>query len=351
MSVPRSDLVPRWLARLGWSGWLVAGAVLGVAAFIVVVAVVLPYLTPVIFAVILAAVLQPWVGWMRRRRVPLAAAAAIAVTAVPVVVGLLIVVVVIGLRGQSEVWAQTMESASDRLTSATGADPLTPVVDPARRQEILLGLAGSAFTGAVAVIALIFVALVALYILFFLLIDGQRFGAAIERHAAPPAATVRVMLADAADGLRRYMVGTTFVATMNAVVIGLGAVVLRLPLVFVIALVTFAMAYVPYLGAWLSGIFTVLVALGAGGVGDGLWMLAIVLVTQILLEGLARPLAFGAALDMHPLAVLAVTVAGGILGGILGVFIAVPLAAIALSWRRTLRSPEALHSDGMMPGT
>ncbi|MBB4763961.1 AI-2E family transporter [Amorphoplanes digitatis] len=347
MSVPRTDLVPRWLARLGWSGWLIAGVVLGVAAFIVAVAVVLPYLTPVIFAVILAAVLQPWVGWMRRRRIPPIAAAAIAVTAVPVVVGLLIVVVVIGLRGQGEAWTQTMGSASERLTSALGTDPLTTVADPERRKEILLGLAGSAFTGAVAVIALIFIVLVALYILFFLLIDGPRFGAAIERHASPPAVTVRVMLADAADGLRRYMVGTTFVATMNAVVIGLGAAVLRLPLVFVIALVTFSMAYVPYLGAWLSGIFAVLVALGAGGMGTALWMLAVVLVTQIVLEGLARPLAFGATLDMHPLAVVAVTVAGGILGGVLGVFIAVPLAAIAVSWRRTLRPP--LHSDGVMP--
>jgi predicted PurR-regulated permease PerM len=69
-----------------------------------------------------------------------------------------------------------------------------------------------------------------------------------------------------------------------------------------------------------------------------LWMLAVVLVTQNLIEGLARPLAFGAALDMHPLAILAVTVAGGIIGGILGVFIAVPLAAIVISWRRTLRT-------------
>jgi predicted PurR-regulated permease PerM len=339
--VSRADLVPRWLARLGWSGWAVAGAVLGVVAVVVVIGVVLPYLAPVIFAVILAAVLQPWVEWMCRHRLPKAAAVSVAVASVPVVVGAIVVVVVIGLEGQSAIWQQTAQAASDRLSSATGADPLTPLVDAAQRREILLGLAGTALSGAAAVAALLFGSLIALYILFFLLIDGHRFGAGIERRVSLASDTTRLMLADAADRLRRYVVGTTFVATLDAVVIGLAAVILRLPLVFVIVLVTFATAYVPYLGAWLSAIFTVLVALGAGGVQAALWMLAVVLVTQNVLEGLARPLAFGAALDMHPLAILVVTVAGGIVGGILGVFIAVPLAAILVSWRRTLRSSRS----------
>jgi predicted PurR-regulated permease PerM len=150
------------------------------------------------------------------------------------------------------------------------------------------------------------------------------------------------MLADAGVRLRRYVVGTTFVAALDAVVIGLAAVILRLPLVVVIVLVTFATAYVPYLGAWLSAIFTVVVALGVGGVDTALWMLAVVLVTQNVLEGVVRPLAFGAALDMHPLAILAVTVVGGILGGVVGVFIAPPLAAIIMSWRRTLTARRSI---------
>ncbi|MEU7907646.1 AI-2E family transporter [Actinoplanes sp. NPDC049118] len=331
-------LAPRWLARLGWSGLMVAGAVAGVVAAIVAISVVLPYLAPVIFAVILAAVLQPWFGWMCRHRLRPAAAAAVATAAVPLIVGVLVVVVVIGLRGQGAAWEQTAQAAADRLSSATGADLVTPAVDASQRREVLLGLAGTVLTGTMAVVMLVFAVLVALYILFFLLIDGRRFGAGIERRAPLPAATTRQMLADAAGRLRRYVVGTTFVATLDAVVIGAAAAVLRLPLVFVIALVTFATAYVPYLGAWVSAIFTVLVALGAGGVDAALWMLAVVLVTQNVFEGLARPLVFGAALDMHPLAILAVTVAGGILGGILGVFIAVPLAAIVVSWRRTLTS-------------
>jgi predicted PurR-regulated permease PerM len=340
--MPRIDVVPRWLARIGWSGWMAAGAVVGVGAAIVAISIVLPYVAPVIFAVVLSAVLQPWAEWLCRHRLPRATAAAVATLAVPAVVFALIVVVVIGLRGQSAVWAQTARAASQRLHSGAGFDPLTPVVDAAQRREVLLGLAGTVITGAAAVAALAFTALIALYVLFFLLLDGPRFGAGIAERAPLPVATTRVMLADAGVRLRRYVVGTTFVAALDAVVIGLAAVILRLPLVVVIVLVTFATAYVPYLGAWLSAIFTVVVALGAGGVDTALWMLAVVLVTQNVLEGVVRPLAFGAALDMHPLAILAVTVVGGILGGVVGVFIAPPLAAIIMSWRRTLTARRSI---------
>jgi predicted PurR-regulated permease PerM len=73
-------------------------------------------------------------------------------------------------------------------------------------------------------------------------------------------------------------------------------------------------------------------------------------VTQNVLEGVVRPLAFGAALDMHPLAVLAATVAGGILGGVLGVFIGPPLAAIIISWRRTVKAQRSLSNEAGEPG-
>ena len=348
LGAPRTDPVPRWLARLGWSGWMIAGAVVGVGAAIVAISIVLPYATPMIIAVVLAAVLQPWVERMCRR-LPRAGAAIIATLAVPVLVVALLVVVLLALRGQSAVWAQTAQAAGEQLRSGMGVDPLSPVVDASQRREVLFGLAGAVISGTAAIFALAFSALIAIYILFFLLNDGPRFRDGIVARVALPSATTRVMLTDAGVRLRRYILGTTFVAALDAVLIGLAAVILRLPLVLVIVLVTFATAYVPYLGAWLSAIFAVVVALGAGGVDAALWMLAVVLVTQNVVEGLVRPLAFGAALDMHPLAVLAATVAGGILGGVMGVFIAPPLAAIVVSWLRTLKSPPSSADEAAAP--
>jgi predicted PurR-regulated permease PerM len=147
----------------------------------------------------------------------------------------------------------------------------------------------------------------------------------------------RTLLGTAAVQFRQYVLGTTVVALLDTAAITLGAVALDLPMVAVIAVVTFVGAFIPYLGAWLSAAFAVLVALGAGGLTTGLWMLAIVLVTQNILEGVLRPFVFGRALNLHPVAVLAATVVGAALGGVSGVFIAPPVAAIAASWWSAVR--------------
>jgi len=326
------------LVRLGRSGWLMTGIVAGLAATIVAIAVLLPYLTPVIFAVVLAAVLAPMVDWLCRKGLRRVVASIIAALTLPVVVILLIVVVMRSLRGQATEWQGTAGSAAAQVKAAIGTDPLTPVLDAAQRGTVLRGVAGLAIQGTAAVVATVFGFLIAVYILFFLLKDGPQMVSAVAARLPYVPATARELLAGAGLRLRRYVAGTTVVAAMDAIVISLGAVVLRLPLVLVIALVTFATAYVPYLGAWLSAIFAVVVALGAGGPDAAVWMLAIVLLTQNVFEGLLRPYAFGVALDMHPLAVLAVTVVGAVLGGFIGVFIAPPLAAIAVFWVRTVRA-------------
>src|SRR5947207_13196521 len=129
---PGTPLIPGWLARLGWSGWMVAGLVIGLGAALVAIAVLLPVLTPVIFAVLLGAVLQPLVGWLRQHRVGPGLAASIGALAVPVVVVALVVVVLYALRGQGTLWQQTAQSAAARLRSGIGTDPVTPLLDASR---------------------------------------------------------------------------------------------------------------------------------------------------------------------------------------------------------------------------
>ena len=54
--------------------------------------------------------------------------------------------------------------------------------------------------------------------------------------------------------LRNSFTGVTIVAAFNAVVVGLGALILGVPLAGTIAVVTFLTAYVPFIGAWVAGI-------------------------------------------------------------------------------------------------
>ena len=91
--------------------------------------------------------------------------------------------------------------------------------------------------------------------------------------------------------------------------------------------INFVAAYIPYLGAWSAGAFTVLVALGSQGSGAAVTMAVIVLLANGMLQQLIQPIAFGAALGIHPLAVLIVTIAGGSLFGVIGLILAAPLTS------------------------
>jgi predicted PurR-regulated permease PerM len=99
------------------------------------------------------------------------------------------------------------------------------------------------------------------------------------------------------------------------------------PLAGTIAVVTFLGAYIPYLGAWGAGAFAVLVALGGAGTEAAIGMAVIQLLANGILQQMIQPIAYGAALGIHPLAVLVVTIAGGALFGAVGLILAAPLTA------------------------
>ena len=107
----------------------------------------------------------------------------------------------------------------------------------------------------------------------------------------------------------------TLVAAFNAIVVGGGALLLGVPLAGTIAAVTFIGAYIPYLGAWSAGAFAVLIALGGAGTDAAIGMAVLQLLANGILQQMVQPIAYGAALGIHPLAVLVVTIAGGALFG------------------------------------
>jgi predicted PurR-regulated permease PerM len=309
------------IARLGRLGWSVTGAIVGAALLIVTVAFLLPLLMPLVVTLVAAATLQPLVDRLRRRGVPptlAALAGALILPAALIVLALLFVRMVVK---QAHKWDDTVAEAlrSDRVNT----DQL---------RTALLGVGSVLTNTTLAVAQLAIGVLMAAYLLFFIFRDGPRFAGWLEPRLPLPPERFRTLLDTAAVQFRNYVLGTTIVATLDAIVITLGAVLLDLPLIGAIAVITFVAAFIPYVGAWLSAIFAVVVALGAGGLATGLWMLAIVLVTQNILEGLMRPYIFGRALGLHPIVVLGATVLGAALGGLAGVFIAPPAAAIIASW-------------------
>jgi predicted PurR-regulated permease PerM len=346
---------PGWLQDLGGMAWLLVGAFALLVGSIWLLAEVSTIVIPVITAGILAAVLSPVVGWLDRH-MPRALAAAIVFLAL-IVLGVAVGVgLLAGVAGEAKSLQGTLHTAVDHIQKWLQDAGVSTSEAQSAGDDASAGVSGAYHallsglgTGVKAFASLaVFLAFTALS-LFFLLKDGPVIRAWTERHIGIPPAVAGTITQRVLQSLRGYFAGVTAVAAFNAVVIGLGAIVLDVPHVGAIALVNFLAAYVPYLGAWSAGAFTVLLALGSQGTSAAVAMIVVVLLANGALQQLIQPLAFAAALGIHPLAVLIVTIAGGALFGTIGLVLAAPLTSAAVHVSSDLARVRAMQLADAAP--
>ncbi len=125
-----------------------------------------------------------------------------------------------------------------------------------------------------------------------------------------------------------YVRATVLVAFIDAVGIGLSLVILRVQFAFPLAALVFLAAFVPIIGATVSGSVAILVALVTRGPLTALLVLVAVIVVQQLEGHVLQPLIMGRAVAIHPLAVIVAIATGLVLAGIIGALVAVPLVAV-----------------------
>ncbi len=170
--------------------------------------------------------------------------------------------------------------------------------------------------------------LLALFILISLLADGAgiwRWTLKLFPQRARQA--VDVAARGGWDTVINYARTQLFVATIDAIGIGLGAFLLGVPLAIPVAVLVFLGSFIPIVGAVLTGALAVFLALVYNGPWIALWMLVVVLAVQQIEGHVLQPLLMGAAVKVHPLAVVLVVAGGAMIAGIPGALFAVPLAA------------------------
>lgn len=192
-----------------------------------------------------------------------------------------------------------------------------------------------------------------MFSLFFFLYDGPGIWAWVVR-LFPRRARAKVLSSGAIawNQLRAFTRATILVAGVDAIGIGLGAFVLGVPFASGIALLVFLGAFVPIVGALLSGFIAVLLAFVTQGPITALLMLLVVVAVQQLESNLLQPLLLGRAVRVHPLAVILGIATGIIVGGIIGALTAVPLVAVLnavghnlLGHEEAVDDPSELASD------
>jgi len=343
----QAGTVPRWLQTSAAWSWrlLLLAAALYVAAR--VAALLYIVVVPCAAAILLTALLQPLTARLRRRGMSRLAATWCT---------LLLAIVLLGGAG----WLVTTRVQADYPSLVTQFKHTTTQVQAwlagppfhlhtgslqQLSNDVVKYLSqhksaveGTVVTGSRIVVELLAGVVLCFFVSFFLIKDGDRIWQWLTSRFQPERKR-RAGLAGAAawQAVVYYVRGTSAVAAIHAVVMGITLTIIGAPLVVPLALFMFVAAFVPLVGVLVAGAVALLVVLATKG-----WIAAIIVFVVMIvmnqLEGhLLQPQVVGKMVRLHPLAVILVLAVGGVVAGIAGAVVAVPITAAVTSAARALR--------------
>jgi predicted PurR-regulated permease PerM len=292
---------------------------------------------PLMVALILAAALNPVVGFLRRRGLPDALATWATFLAAVVVLGGVVTGIVFAVRSEWDELAAAAAAGLQELRKFIVSGPF-PVDQAAidRAGAAAAGFVTSSRFGAGALVGVSTAAevvtgiLFGAVVLFYFLKDGGRIWAFFLRpFHGDHLARMRRSGVTALQVLGQYVRGTAIIALTESVVIGVALLILRVPLALPLAVVVFLGGFIPVVGATVAGVLAALVALVANGPGVALIVVAVVVGVNQLDGHVLQPIVMGRSLRLHALVILFALAAGVILAGIIGAVLAVPLTAVA----------------------
>jgi predicted PurR-regulated permease PerM len=214
------------------------------------------------------------------------------------------------------------------LTDAQYDEWLERITSAAQENQDAL-TSGALSTATIAVELLTGIVL-ALFALIFFLYDGERIWAWVVRLLPRSAERTGDRAGRLAwRTLTAYIRGTVLVAFFDAFFIGIILLILGVPLAVPLAVLVFFGAFVPLVGALVTGAIAVLVALVTNGLVTALLVLGGILLVQQLEGHIFQPFVLGRMVRLHPLGVVIAVTVGALVAGIIGAVVAVPIVAVA----------------------
>lgn len=190
-------------------------------------------------------------------------------------------------------------------------------------------IATTVATGAAETVSMLATLLIMLVLTFFFLKDGETFLPMVRRVTGRRVGWhLTEVLTRCWNTLGGFIRTQAIVSLIDAFFIGLGLVVLNVPLAGALAFLTFCGGFIPIVGAFVAGTLSVLVALVANGFTTALIVLAIIIAVQQLEGNVLSPVLQSRAMNVHAVIILLAVTLGSALFGIVGAFLAVPTAAM-----------------------
>ena len=292
---------------------------------------------PVALAVVICTVLWPPVRWMRAKGVPPAAAALSMLLVALAVIGGLIAAVAPAIVEQSTELAEQATAGVVQVRDWLGGPPLN--ISQAQLDSAVTAIndqlnssssqiASGVFTGVGAATSALVTVFTVVVVLFFLLKDGPQFIPWLRRSVGHPAAPhLAEVLQRIWSTLGGFIRTQALVSFVDAVLIGIGLVILGVPLAYALAIVTFIGGFVPIVGAFVAGGLAVLIALVANGPIVALIVLGIIVAVQQLEGNVLQPWLQSKSMKLHAVIVLLAVTLGASTFGVIGAFLSVPVAA------------------------
>ncbi|MBV2366119.1 AI-2E family transporter [Streptomonospora sp. NEAU-YY374] len=347
---------------MGTAAWqlLVIGIVL---AFIVYGLVYVRVVTiPVILAVFVTALLMPPTNWMRRRGLGRGSSTTIAIIGSLIVLGGVVTLIVQPAISGISGLVDSVQQAIDDLPSylqALGLDPglAATTIEAVEREVRSMAqedwsqwISQAWVAGATVLEFLVGLILIIVLTVYFvhsgdLLMEWVRslFPARSRR-------SIKAATEISYGVMGRYVRGVALVGLIDAVGIGIFLLIFLDPgLAIPLIVLTFVGAFLPVIGAFLSGLLAAMVALVTEGWIIAVVVVAAVFVVQQLESHVFAPRVYGKALDLPSAVVLLAITLGSILGGIAGAFLATPIVAVIAGLLRN-RPLEQAAGHGVAVG-
>lgn len=332
------DTVPPGIRIAAAWSWRLIVIALATAVLVFLIVQLRLIVIPLLIAVLISALVLPFVAFLRRHRWQKGLAVATAMlTALAVIAALVWLVVWQVARQAGEVRARTMESYEEfkqfLLHSPLHVtdNQLGNIIDDiwGSIQDDTSALLSGALSLGSTFGHLAAGVLLTLFSLLFILLDGPNIWKWLLTFV-PRRARMAIDGAGHAGWttLENFARTQILVASIDALGIGLGAFLLGVPLAIPIAVVVFLGSFIPIVGAIVTGTLAVFIALVYNGPIIAVIMLGVVLLVQQIEGHVLQPLLMGTAVKVHPLGVVLVVAAGSMVAGIPGALFAVPIAAV-----------------------
>ncbi|HWC14250.1 MAG TPA: AI-2E family transporter [Actinomycetota bacterium] len=323
-----------WAAAVAWRLLVIAAAATVVGFLVARLTLVV---IPTLIALLVASVLHPPAARLSARGVPPAVSAFLVFLTVVLAVGAGVAYIAPAVAEEVSDAGTTLSSAQNGLAGwledepfgisrSDAGDYIDRIGDQIaeNRSRIATGVLGAA-AGLVQIVGATALAIV---LAFFFVKDRDRmWGFIVVQFPEERKNDVGEAGRRAWEAMQGYVRGITIIAVVDAVLIGIALVILDVPLALPLSVLVFLGAFVPIIGAFVSGLVAVVIALITRGIAEAAIIAVVITAIQQLEGNILQPVVMGRTVKLHPVVILLAVATGVIVAGIAGAFLAVPVVA------------------------